>query len=84
MVEGTSLLRKHLGLNLNPGFESLRLRQKYECPRKRAFLFCGDEQAKNLACVGDSKGIACKRFRGLHVRESLRLPEILQIKRYPQ
>gem|GEM_PF-4761824 len=27
MVEGTSLLRKHLGLNLDPGFESLRLRQ---------------------------------------------------------
>ena len=27
VVEGTSLLRKHLGLNLDPGFESLRLRQ---------------------------------------------------------
>ena len=27
MVEGTSLLRKHMGLNLYRGFESLRLRQ---------------------------------------------------------
>ena len=28
MVEGTSLLRKHTGLNLYRGFESLALRQK--------------------------------------------------------
>ena len=27
VVEGTSLLRKHTGLNLYPGFKSLRLRQ---------------------------------------------------------
>ena len=30
MVEGTSLLRKHMGLNLYRGFESLGLRQLYE------------------------------------------------------
>ena len=29
MVEGTSLLRKHMGLNLYRGFESLGLRQLY-------------------------------------------------------
>ena len=38
-VEGTSLLRKHTGLNLYPGFESLRLRQKVnEYARFRAFF----------------------------------------------
>ena len=30
VVEGTSLLRKHMGLNLYRGFESLGLRQLYE------------------------------------------------------
>ena len=30
MVEGTSLLRKHTGLNLYRGFESLALRQTTE------------------------------------------------------
>ena len=29
MVEGTSLLRKHTGLNLYRGFESLALRQEH-------------------------------------------------------
>ncbi len=39
-VEGTSLLRKHTGLNLYPGFESLRLRQKVnEYAPFGAFLF---------------------------------------------
>ena len=36
MVEGTSLLRKHTGLNLYRGFESLALRQFY---RNIAFMF---------------------------------------------
>ena len=30
VVEGTSLLRKHMGLNLYRGFESLGLRQLHE------------------------------------------------------
>ena len=32
VVEGTSLLRKHTGLNLYRGFESLRLRQNAKSP----------------------------------------------------
>src|SRR6476469_3393569 len=38
VVEGTSLLRKHTGLNLYRGFESLRLRQNIKSPA-RGFLF---------------------------------------------
>ena len=39
MVEGTSLLRKHLGLNLNPGFESLRLRQIFNARASGRYFF---------------------------------------------
>ncbi len=49
VVEGTSLLRKHTGLNLYRGFESLGLRQKSESPRKRAFLFCGASEKPSSA-----------------------------------
>ncbi len=37
MVEGTSLLRKHTGLNLYRGFESLALRQKETRQGRRMF-----------------------------------------------
>lgn len=42
MVEGTSLLRKHTGLNLYRGFESLALRQNIKPPifRYTGFFFC--------------------------------------------
>jgi hypothetical protein len=38
------------------------------------FYLCGGEQAKGLACVGDSKGIACKRFRGLQHLQLILMP----------
>ena len=38
VVEGTSLLRTHTGLNLYRGFESLRLRQNIKAPQG-AFVF---------------------------------------------
>ncbi len=87
MAEGTSLLRKHMGLNLYREFESHRLRQKqenarasgrfcfrslFQCPQDIAIY--GDEQANSLACECDSKGCACKRSSGLqHAGESHRL-----------
>ena len=39
VVEGTSLLRKHTGLNLYRGFESLALRHINTCMLKYALLF---------------------------------------------
>lgn len=39
MVEGTSLLRKHMGLNLYRGFESLRLRQRIQALDENQGLF---------------------------------------------
>ncbi len=41
MVEGTSLLRKHMGLNLYRGFDSHRLRQRIEKPlmKIKGFFF---------------------------------------------
>jgi hypothetical protein len=39
VVEGTSLLRKHTGLNLYRGFESLALRQKIQALFLKGF-FC--------------------------------------------
>jgi hypothetical protein len=76
VVEGTSLLRKHMGLNLYRGFESLRLRQKYKKPRKGLFCFAGT--GARTARVRDSKGLACKPDRGLQdVGESLRLQELV-------
>ena len=38
VVEGTSLLRKHTGLNLYRGFESLALRQKIKAPAMGLFF----------------------------------------------
>lgn len=76
MAEGTSLLRKHLGLNLNREFESHRLRQLFNA-RASGRYFCRSERAKSLARVWDSKGIACKRFGGLrNVGESHRLRQL--------
>jgi len=39
VVEGTSLLRKHTGLNLYRGFESLALRQKIQAPAMGLLFF---------------------------------------------
>jgi len=51
VVEGTSLLRKHTGLNLYRGFESLALRQKIKAPAK-GLLFFEKPTHYNLAYNG--------------------------------
>ncbi len=60
VAEGTSLLRKHMGLNLYREFESHRLRQFYNCSMKA-----------HIVCIQDSKGSACKLTRGTWVNHSI-------------
>jgi hypothetical protein len=49
VVEGTSLLRKHTGLNLYRGFDSLRLRQKTK-PRTRGVFAFGAGRLPTHTC----------------------------------
>ena len=53
MVEGTSLLRKHMGLNLYRGFESLGLRQLNEKRPLNQWAFFFEETSDvpaDIAC----------------------------------
>jgi hypothetical protein len=82
VVEGTSLLRKHMGLNLYRGFESLRLRQ--ESRKQAAFgpLFllypCFNpssryRQSKKLIRIGNLVPTAVF-FQAVHSRLGLKAP----------
>lgn len=76
VAEGTSLLRKHTGLNLYRGFESHRLRQKSKSRPCGVgfFISGGGEQSACALCGWDSKGCAYSRNRGPRdVGESHRL-----------
>ncbi len=65
MVEGTSLLRKHMGLNLYREFESLRLRQKYQNARASGLFVFYVERAMSLRTSRE-------RFEGLGLQAKQR------------
>src|ERR1700677_3103424 len=74
VVEGTPLLREHLGQNLDRGFESLRLRQQWRRNPKRSrslgvLFFPGPFLIRRV-------GFRCGRYVFAHARMNmLRMPK---------